>query len=257
MFKPLFSKDLKPLNKICLSGVLIALTIIFQKIVAINYISFIPFVRISFGGPALIILTSIWLGPFYGMAVGLFSDLFGYLLFDPKSFSFFPQISLIYMLLGFASYFIFKIVFKMKSIKLLYIIQTLLFVSLFAASTIFLLLNDDITLYSSSYHLFPFHKAIILSILAVLFLFISLFSYLYSKKNKRLKFNPIQLSFALFIIELLVMVLFSSIMKGTAFGFQTYGIILLSQILILFFDVPFNTILLTMFIKVIEPSKLN
>ena len=94
MLNRVFNYNLKPIQKICLSGLFIALTIILQKVVAINYIPIMPFVRVSPGGPALIIFSSIFLGPVYGMVIGIASDLLGYLIFDPKTMGFFPQITL-------------------------------------------------------------------------------------------------------------------------------------------------------------------
>ena len=52
-----FKTNLTVIQKICLSGLFMALIVILQKVVAINYLAFAPFVRISFGGPALIIFS--------------------------------------------------------------------------------------------------------------------------------------------------------------------------------------------------------
>ena len=71
MFSGVFKYNLKPIQKICLSGLFIALTVILQKVIAINYIPVIPFVRVSMGGPALIIFSSVFFGPIYGMIIGM------------------------------------------------------------------------------------------------------------------------------------------------------------------------------------------
>ena len=96
------------IQKICITGLFIALTMILQKVVAVNYIAAFPFVRLSLGGPALIIFASIMLGPLYGALVGAGSDLLGYIAFDIKAYPLYPQITAIYTLLGFAAYFIFS-----------------------------------------------------------------------------------------------------------------------------------------------------
>ena len=102
--------NISPIQKICLTGLFIALAVICQKVMAVNYIPALPFVRVSFCGPALIIFASILLGPFYGLIVGAASDLLGYLIFDPRTNPMFFQITLIYAVLGFASYFVFCLV---------------------------------------------------------------------------------------------------------------------------------------------------
>ena len=95
-----FKTNLTHIQKICLSGLFISLIVILQKVVAINYLAFAPFVRISLGGPALIIFASILLGPIYGGLIGMASDLLGYLIFDPRMYPPYLQITAIYTLLG-------------------------------------------------------------------------------------------------------------------------------------------------------------
>ena len=109
--------NLTVIQKICLSGLIMALVVILQKVVAINYLAFAPFVRISLGGPALIIFASVLLGPVYGLLIGAASDLLGYLVFDPRTYPPFLQITAIYALLGFVSYFVFSLVFSIKKIS--------------------------------------------------------------------------------------------------------------------------------------------
>ena len=99
-----FKSNLTVIQKICLSGLFMALIVILQKVVAINYLAFAPFVRVSFGGPALIIFASVLLGPVYGALIGAGSDLLGYLIFDPRMYPPYLQITAIYTVLGLVSY---------------------------------------------------------------------------------------------------------------------------------------------------------
>ena len=110
-------------QKIVLAGLFTALATILQKIIAINYLAALPFFRISFGAPAIIVFSSIFLGPFWGAAVGLFSDVLGYFVFDASSFAYMPQISMIYLLLGFAGFFIFKLIDKIANDRKVFIIE--------------------------------------------------------------------------------------------------------------------------------------
>ena len=103
--------NLTVIQKICLSGLFMAIAVILQKVVAINYLAFAPFVRVSVGVPALIMFSSILLGPVYGLFVGIASDFLGYFIFDASGYPPFLQITAIYALLGFLSYFVFTISF--------------------------------------------------------------------------------------------------------------------------------------------------
>ncbi len=248
-------KPISSINKICLTAIFIVMTIFCQKIFAINYIPIVPFLRISIGGPALIVLSSIYLGPFYGLCVGLFSDMLGYFLLDPKSFAYFPQITLIYALLGFVSYFVFYLVKKIKSIKVMKITFVSVLSIFLVAVSIYLLTNKTLYLYNSTYHLELWQSIIIIGTLAILLAFLIIFTFVYFSKNKEKEdsgINIIQSSFALLIIEITIMVLFGSLMKGWAFGFQTLDMILLCQIIILFINVPINVVLINILGRIIK-----
>ncbi|MDY0100542.1 MAG: ECF transporter S component, partial [Bacilli bacterium] len=138
-------------QKITLSGILLALIIIFTRFLAIQYIPFLPFIRISIG-PALIIFSSILLGPLYGGLLGGLSDLLGILLVpNPQGFMINPFIILLYTVLGIVPYFVFKLIKKVKSQKKLalsfYISLFVIWVFIF----LFLMFNHEITLYEKVY----------------------------------------------------------------------------------------------------------
>lgn len=82
-------------RKITISALLIALTVICLKVIAIN--PGFSFVRISFG-PALIIFSSLYLGPVYGAVVGAGSDLLGAFVFPTGEYQ--PLFTLVYGVLG-------------------------------------------------------------------------------------------------------------------------------------------------------------
>lgn len=241
--------NLSIVQKICLAGIFIPLIAIFQKIFAINYISVIPFVRISFGGPALIIFASIMLGPWFGLLVGAMSDIVGFFIFDPKMFGSMPffQITAIYALLGFSSYFVFKLIHKVKSKKIMLIIELASFVILLAAVTLFILLNNSITLYGVTYQFDVWSRVfipiILFTLLGLLFLSIVLIDKHFKKINE--KISTYQVSFASFILEVVVMLIFGSIMKVWAFSSTAFMPIFLCQLIVLFFNVPLNTFLIS------------
>ena len=239
--------NLSPIQKICLAALFMSLTVILQKVVAINYIPVIPFVRLSFGGPALIMFSSILLGPIYGAFVGLGSDLLGYLIFDPRTYPPYLQITAIYTLLGFVSYFVFSFVANIKNRKLMFIIEGVSFAAIWLAISLFVILNNQVTLFSSTYDIPLLCKILVPSIAGLIFIGLMLFSILYKGKDDNPLISPLHICFASFICDLFVLVLFGSVMKAWAFGFATYLVILLCQAIVLFFNVMLDTIFISTF----------
>ena len=236
--------------KICLAAIFIVLATICQKVVAINYIAVIPFLRISFGGPAVIIFSSILLGPWFGLLVGLGSDVLGYFIFDPKANAFFPQITAIYALLGFSSFFIFLFVKKLIGERVIKVVAPAFIVLALAAIIISIWVAPSLKLYGSTYTLELWQKISITAGLVVLTTILMVFILFYAKKNKDI--NVYKVSFSLLLIEILVMVMFGTLMKGLAFGFATYPVILLCQIIVLFINIPLNTILISLLTKIVK-----
>lgn len=239
--------NLSPIQKICLAALFMSLTVILQKVVAVNYLAFAPFVRLSFGGPALIIFSSILLGPVYGLFVGIGSDLLGYLIFDPRTYPPYLQITAIYALLGFVSYFFFSLVANIKNRKLLYAIEGTSFGLIWVAISLYVILNQKITLFSSTYDIPLLCKILIPLIAGLIFMGLIIFSILYKSKDKNPLISPLHICFASFICDFFVIVLFGSVMKAWAFGFSTYLAIILCQAIVMFFNVMLDTIFISTF----------
>ena len=242
-----FKTNLTVIQKICLSGLFIALVVILQKVVAINYLAFAPFVRISFGGPALIIFASILLGPVYGALIGMGSDLLGYLIFDPRMYPPYFQITAIYTVLGFVSYYVFSIVFSIKNRKVLAMIEIIVLAVIWALTSMFVVSNNQITLFSSSYDVPLLSKILVPSILGMMFIGIILFSILYKPKDDSPYMSPLHICFASFICDLFVIVLFGSVMKAWAFGFATFLAIIICQAMVMFVNVTLDTLFISVF----------
>ena len=243
----LLKTNLSVIQKICISGLIMALVVILQKVVAINYLAFAPCVRVSLGGPALIIFSSILLGPVYGMLIGIGSDLLGYLIFDPRMYPPYLQITAIYALLGFVSYFVFSLVFSIKNSKALTIIEIIFTSLIWVGVSLFVLLNNQITLFSSTYDLSVLTKALVVSISGVIFLAIILLSNFIKPKDNSIYASPLHICFASFICDFFVLVLFGSVMKAWAFGFSTFLAIIICQALIMFFNVFLDTFFISTF----------
>ena len=234
--------NLTVLQKICLTGLFIALTAILQKVLAVNYLAISPWVRISFGGPALIIFSSILLGPFFGAAVGAGSDLLGYFVFDMSGKAFFPQVTAIYALLGFAGYFVFQLVKLIKNKALIIGLEGVLFAGALAGATYFLVTRDNLDVWV---------KIAGPVTLGILFIGLMLFIVFYNKKaNIPLGYNAYQISMCAFILDVLVLVGFGSYMKAIAFGMSLYPVIVICQIITMFFNVTISTIVLSILLNV-------
>ena len=256
MFKNAFGYNLKTLEKVCIAGMFIALTVILQKVVAINYIPVMPFVRVSPGGPALIMFSSIFLGPIFGLVVGAGSDLLGYLIFDPKTMGFFPQITALYAVLGFASYYVFWLIKKIKNEKFSLIVTSGTLFALALGTSLFFILNNEITLYSSTYVLETWHKILLPITIFVLLgiLFLVIFIIKRRTGDKEVSMNIWQISLASFLIEITIMVLFGSLMKAWAFNFNFF-VIAICQLVVLFINVPLNTFLIATFMRLTKRFK--
>lgn len=249
------NKRLSLTAKICLAAVLMVLATICQKILAVNYIPIVPFLRISFGGPAIIIFASILLGPWFGLLVGAGSDVLGYFIFDPKNNAFFPQITAIYALLGFASFFVFLFVKKLIKNEMIKFVNPSFIGLCLIAVVLVIWLAPSLDLYGKTYVLELWQKISLTAGLAVLSAGLFTFVFLYAKKQKDV--NVHKISFSLLVIEIAVMVMFGTLMKGIAFGFATYPVILLCQIIVLFVNVPLNTVLITLLVKIIKRKNYN
>ena len=216
----------------------------------------IPFVRISLGGPALIIFSSIFFGPIYGLVIGAASDILGYLIFDPKTMGFYPQITAIYTLLGLVSFFVFWLFKNIKNEKLCCVIE-LSSLSLMAIGiSLYFILNSQMTLYSTTYQILLWQKITIPIVLFVLTGLLVLFLFLMKKKinAENANMNFWQISMACFVLELTVMVLFGSFMKSLAFNFNFF-IIAICQLVVLFINIPLNTLLISTFMRLTNRFK--
>ena len=229
-----------------------ALIVIFNKVLAINYI--IPFARLSFGSIALIIFSSIVLGPFYGMIIAGVADILGYFMFDMSSYGWFPQVTLTYVLMGLLPFFIYKLVKLIKKDKLVMIIEYSVFAVVLAIVTIFFITQSDIDLGYKVHHLTTFDRIFYPLLSLLLFLVIVLTNYIINKKIKsdNLPVNIYQISFIVFITELLINLLFGGFMKSWAFGWNLLIPIYITQGSLMFFNIPYNSYLLFVIMKTVK-----
>lgn len=230
--------NITPIQKICLTGLFIALAVICQKVMAVNYIPALPFVRVSFCGPALIIFASVILGPFYGLIVGAASDLLGYLIFDPRTNPMFIQITAIYAVLGFASYFVFSFVRSITNRKLMLGIEIGTLLVIWGAATAFLITNAKVDL---------IFKIIVPIACGLLFIGLILFSIFFKGKEDNPFISPLHICFASFVCDFFFLLWFGSFMKALAFGLDLFVTIFLCQALVMFVNVVLDTFFISTF----------
>ena len=231
-------------QKITLSALLLALTIILTRMTPLQNFPLIPWVRISLG-PALIIFASILLGPIYGAIVGAGSDILGIVLFpNSLGYGINPLFTLVYGLLGVLPWLIY---FLMKRVKNPYISPICLgsaMILLFAFLAIFIF-NSSIIAENYSFELW--HKILIVSIAFVLMIATTIaliFINKYYHKKYGDIFSPYKIAFVSLISEILLMLLLNSWVKTITFEVN-YLIIFFAQAIVFFIDVPLNTFVVT------------
>lgn len=234
--------NLSIVQKISLAGIFIILIALFQKVFAVNYIPVLPFVRISFCGPALIIFSSILLGPWFGLLVGAASDIVGFYIFDPKLMGTAPffQITFIYALLGFSSFFVYKLIAIITKERLMLTIELSIFTLLLIGVTLFSALDYDVSLTTIERILIPTISFILLTLTIFVQVFVSRIF-----KKREININVINVGFSCFILEMTIMVAFGVAMKTWAFSNSLFLVILISQIIVAFFNIPLNTFLVS------------
>lgn len=224
--------------KMSLAGLFLALTIIFTRFISIQNIPALPFVRLSLG-PALIIFSSIFLGPFYGALVGGASDILGILLVPNSAYGINPLFTLVYALLGLLPYFIYKLTKYMKNEKISILILSLILLSLLIFTGIYGFKEEEI--FGKSYDLTTKIITFICLILLSLLLVGSIF---FIKKKYPNNDEVYSIALTSLLTELVVMLILNSIVKSVFFEID-FMVIFFFQTIVFFIDVPLNTLVVS------------
>lgn len=235
---------ISPVAKISLSGLILALTIIFTRFLSIQNIPFIPFVRISLG-PALIIFSSIFLGPLYGAVIGGASDILGILLVpNALGYSINPWFTLIYTVLGILPWCVFTLFKKIKSEK----VSLISIIAVLAALWIFILVYG---LTHTTIHNYTFSIGLKIAIFAVTFVLLALTGVgilLIKKKFDSDGISVNNVAITCLVSETLVMLIANSIVKSLFFEVDIIVVLFFSAI-VFFIDIPLNTIVVSYLLK--------
>ena len=203
-------------QKITLSALLLALTIILTRITPFQSIPVIPWVRVSLG-PALIIFASIYLGPLYGAIVGAGSDI-----------------------LGILPWLIYTLIKRVKSPQIENICLISAAILIFAAVVYLMFLSPTI---AANYSFETYQKWLIVSgafvLLIATIVSIYFINKYYVKKYGEI-FSPYKIAFIVTVSEILLMLLLNSLVKTVTFEVD-FWIIFFAQAIVFFVDVPLNT----------------
>lgn len=236
-------------RQITLSALVLSLTIICTRLLSIQNIPLVPFVRISIG-PALIIFASIFIGPISGLVVGAASDILGIVLFpNVLGYSINPLFTVVYGLLGLLPFFIFKGVKLIKKNYINFSIITAILGCICVFVTIFMCLNNSIILFGKTYEFLLWHKVLIiclswvLSALTVVVIFLT-DKHLIKKYGEDVA-NVYPIAVASIIVEFVVMLILNTIVK-TIFFEVDFLFVFFAQAIVFFVDIPLNTFVVSL-----------
>ena len=227
-------------QKITLSALLLALTIILTRITPLQNFPLIPWIRISLG-PALIIFSSILLGPLYGAIVGAGSDILGIVLFpNSLGYAINPLFTLVYGLLGVLPWILYILIKRIKNRFIPIITFLTSSILVYAALVIFIFLVPSIF---ANYSFETWHRILIVSIAFVLMVgtIVSIFfiNKFYQKRYGEI-FSPYKIAFVCLVSEIAIMLFLNSLVKTITFEVN-YWVIFFAQLVVFFIDVPLNT----------------
>lgn len=235
-------------HKICLTGLLLALTIICTRLLSIQNIPIIPFVRISFG-PALIIFSSLLLGPLCGAIVGAGSDILGIVLFpNSLGYGINPFFTIVYGLLGIFPWVIYYFVKNIKNKKITAISMFSFMFALWVFILVFLMSHDQISVIGKEYIFEVWHKWLIIGLSFALSIATGLAIYFTNKMMER-KFNDddiktYSIAICCLICEVILMLILNSIVKTFVYEVD-FLFVFFAQAVVFFIDVPLNTFVAT------------
>lgn len=231
--------------KISLSGLILALVIIFTRFLSIQNIPVLPFVRISLG-PALIIFASILLGPLYGGVIGGASDILGILLV-PNALGFVinPWFTLIYTLLGILPWCFYQIFKRFSKEKPSFI----LFSSVLLALWVFVLVCG-LTNQAILGHTFEAYQLILVFIISFILCVLVIVGVFFINRYfmKRSNFSVMNIALVCLLSEILIMLIGNSIVKSIFFEID-YLVILFFQGIVFFINIPLNTFVVSYLLK--------
>jgi len=207
------------IRRITFSGMLIAVAIILERFISIP-IGLTN--RIAFGS-AIVIASSLVVGPFYGMIVGAATDIIGFMIFNATGLAFTPFVTVGYVVLGFLPYFLYR-AFQghfFQQYGMLLLQGLLLFISFYA--TYFAYANETFTFRNGPevliIELDQFWFRIVGPILLLsVFIGFSHFVQWLKRFTQTDSISPMTIALSVFIVEVLVTIIWGGLWRSIYFG---------------------------------------
>ncbi len=241
------------IKNISLSAMFVVLYVVINRFIAINIAAFgsPAFIRITISTIVLII-ASIVIGPIYGMAVGVVSDIVGALLFPIGAF--FPGYTLTYAMAGLLPGLVFYFSKKFK-IKDVFFFLLNLFIEglLHIGAIVYILIEQSIPTSSKT----QFHLSWPLIVVAVVLLLISFATIVWvgyreiKTKKKKSFYSVSKIWFSYLLIEIVCYFFLNSFWTMILIG-TPFSILFVLKIAKSFFTIPIHVILVMPLVRVLE-----
>ena len=207
------------IRRITLSGMLIALAIILERFLSIP-IGLTN--RIAFGS-AIVIVSSLMVGPFYGMIVGAATDIFGFMIFNATGLVFTPFVTVGYVVLGFLPYFLYR-AFQNRFFQQygMFLLQgLLLFISVYAIY--FAYANETFTFRNGPEVLIVeldqfWFRIVGPIVLLSVFIGFAYFVQWLKRFSQTSSIGPMTIALSVFIVEVLVTIFWGGLWRSIYFG---------------------------------------
>ena len=234
---------------------LLVLDILATHIIRTPVLGSLPFLRLSLG-PALVIYSSLLLGPFYGAIIGGAGDLLGIFIFSGIEGEINYLITIVYTLLGILPYYFEKITHKMrKSLQKPFIIFALMFIVLILLTCLFYAFPSTKAYFANGFgEISSWIEPLILSLTGI-FDFAACFGLFFAnrffEKNKE-KYaslpSPYETALIVFLTEILLMValkplafyLFYNFLSNNSWSIS-YGVLFSTMLVFAGLNVVINT----------------
>lgn len=209
-----------------------------------------PAVRLS-AGVAILIFSSVLLGPISGAVIGIAGDLIGIAISPYLGMAYNPLMTISYGLMGATPGLLMMLFRKVKAKDLIYSIMFFVLLAVIVISlTIYMATATEITLFN---HLFTINLAarIVVPIVALILMGLyALFTYFLNRRFKKRREeypnlpSPYQISFIVVVIEV-VFTLFINVFAKMWMIEMTFETIFFPSLFIAFIYLPVNTLIVT------------
>lgn len=230
-------KKMTILYKISYSALFIAIGIILSRLVSLPNLFGLPFLKVSLN-PSIVMFSSFYLGPLWGLLVGTFCDVFGALLI-PQGGAFNPIFTIPASLTGLMPYLLYKI-FDNRFEKKFPISLTIILTIVTSVIVLYFSLNNHIFSESGKkdYILEDYQRFLIIFgsiILSILYILGVIFvKKKFSRAKLNLEYNVYTIATAILLTYFVFKIPTSSLIKSFVLNFPFWFVYLIQNIVGLF-----------------------